>query len=239
MAIRSDGSLWGWGANWTGELGIENVGRVGGDWISSHTRVVPTWVMNDVVAVSTSHSNTMAIRADGSLWGWGGNWFGQVGTGTSEHQTSPTRIMDNVTAVSAGGLHTMAIRSDGSLWGWGAYRLHLGEEEYTHYHENRYYPVRIMDNVLAVSAAGGSTTVAIRPDGSVVEWGLVWGDEPLDFRVLATRSFSDIIALSAGNGHAMVIKSDGSLWGWGGNWNGQISYPPGTYYHAPVQIRHR
>jgi len=121
-AIRADGSLWAWGWNVYGELGI-------GEMEERFYQEYPTRIMADVVAVLAGHYNTFAIRADGSLWGWGCNWSGQLGDGTQINRHSPVKIMDDVIAVSSfstvetsadiGSAHTIAIRSDGSLWWWG------------------------------------------------------------------------------------------------------------------------
>jgi len=76
--------------------------------------------MGDVVAISTGSHHTMAIKKDGSLWGWGWNSSGQLGDGVPfSSQIAPVRIMENVVAVDAGAFHTVAVKIDGSLWTWG------------------------------------------------------------------------------------------------------------------------
>ena len=123
--------------------------------------------MDDVVAVSARGYHTAAIKANGSLWTWGSNHFGQLGDGTTEHKYTPVKIMDNVAAVSAGSAHTAAIKTDGSLWTWGDNpygELGDGTTEY------KYSPVKIMDDVVAVSA-GTCHTAAIKKDGSLWTWG--------------------------------------------------------------------
>jgi alpha-tubulin suppressor-like RCC1 family protein len=121
--------------------------------------------MDDVIAVSAGTARTMAIKSDGSLWGWGDNFFGQLGDGTTTARRSPVHIMDDVVAVSAWQNHTMAVKSDGSLWGWG--NGQFGDGNTATHHS----PVRIMDNVVAVSV-GYRHTMVIKSDSSL--WG--WGD---------------------------------------------------------------
>ena len=69
-------------------------------------------------------THTVALKADGTLWAWGSNWYGQLGTtGRYNRSDSPgSRIgTDNDwTAVAAGNCHTLALKSDGSLWAWGS-----------------------------------------------------------------------------------------------------------------------
>jgi len=175
MAITVDGSLWGWGSNESGQLGD----GTGGEW--GEYSPLPVKIMDDVVTVSAGGHHTMAIRADGSLWAWGSNRFGQLGDLTSEMRTAPVKVMDNVAAVSAGQEHTMAIKSDGTLWAWGSNRFgNLGigisptpSTQIAHEANIHPNPVQVLENVAAVSV-GNSHTMAIRAAGFVLGWGINW-----------------------------------------------------------------
>ena len=61
----------------------------------------------------------MAVRTDGSLWGWGGNIDGLLGDGTTDNRLEPIKIMDSISAVSSGIDHVLALGIDGCLWSWG------------------------------------------------------------------------------------------------------------------------
>jgi alpha-tubulin suppressor-like RCC1 family protein len=75
---------------------------------------------NDWVAVAAGYQHSLGIRADGSLWAWGDNAYGQLGLGSYPTQTAPVRVgTDTWAAVSAGFNNSAAIKSDGSLWAWG------------------------------------------------------------------------------------------------------------------------
>ena len=135
MAITSDGILWGWGNNSSGQLGDE----------TTAARFDPTKIIEDVVKVSSGSSHTMAITSDGTLWGWGGNSLGQLGDGTRVNHSSLIRIMDNVAIVSAGAFHTMAVTTDGMLWTWGGNGYgQLGDGTT----EDSNIPIRIMDGIM-------------------------------------------------------------------------------------------
>lgn len=65
--------------------------------------------------------HTVAINADGSLWAWGYNFYGQLGDGTTDNRPFPVNIGagSGWTSVIVGGYHTVAGKKDGTLWAWG------------------------------------------------------------------------------------------------------------------------
>jgi len=148
MAIRADGTLWAWGKNIDGQLGDG----------TTENRLYPYKVMDSVVAVSASRNSmydikpyepnycySMAIKADGSLWAWGSNYYGQLGIGTELGRQDPVKVMDDVKAVSVGSNHTLAIKSDGSLWAWGSNSYGKLGFLLT---RARFYPIKISDEVM-------------------------------------------------------------------------------------------
>ena len=221
MAIKADGSLWGWGSN-GGKLGNGQ----------ETTERTPVEIMKSVVSVSAGNFHTMAIKSDGSLWAWGSNGQGQLGDGTTEVRLEPVKIMEAVTGVSIGQSmkhdHTMAIRTDGSLWAWGFNEYgQLGDGTI----ETRLMPEKIMENVASVSA-GRFHTTAIKTDGSLWVWGEnkdgQLGDGTQEIRLTPEKIMDDVVSVSAGFLHTMAIKGDGSLWAWGHNGNGQLGVGSGS-----------
>ncbi|MBI4848652.1 MAG: M6 family metalloprotease domain-containing protein [Nitrospirae bacterium] len=122
-AIKSDGTLWAWGENFIGELGIgNNTGpEICGADTPCSTSPVQIGADNDWGSVSAGWHNTKAIKLDGSLWSWGDNSDGEVGDGTVTLRLSPVRIgTDNSwVSVAAGGSHAAGAKSDGT-WAWGS-----------------------------------------------------------------------------------------------------------------------
>jgi len=84
MAIRTDNSLWAWGSQQWGQLGLSD----------TTLRNVPTRVgsENNWSSVSAGNGHTMAIKTDNSLWAWGRNDAGQYGDGTWTERHSPVVI---------------------------------------------------------------------------------------------------------------------------------------------------
>ncbi len=84
------------------------------------TAMTPIQLCGNVKQVSLGGFHSAAIIADGSLYIWGYNRYGQLGNGTYEDSSTPIKILDNVTSVSLDGYHSAAITTNGSLYMWGA-----------------------------------------------------------------------------------------------------------------------
>ena len=72
------------------------------------------------VAITTGGHHTVALMSDGTLWGSGLNWWGQLGDGTTTNRYWPVRIGNGFAQVAAGHYRTAAVKADGTLWTWGA-----------------------------------------------------------------------------------------------------------------------
>jgi len=122
-------------------------------------------------SVSCGGSYTVAVKYDGTLWGWGSNDYGQVGDGTTTQRTAPVQIGSdtNWASVACGSAHTMAIKTTGTLWGWGsnAYGL-VGDGTTT----QRNAPVQIgSDTTWSKITAGARHNMAIKTTGTLYAWG--------------------------------------------------------------------
>jgi len=117
----SDLTLWGWGLNLSGQAG---------HWWTDDPVTTPNQIGADTdwESVSAGYYHSAAIKEDGTLWTWGMNWYGELGT-SGGSRASPVQVVDDDgddtnddvwASVSAGSYYTLAIRKDGSLWAWGA-----------------------------------------------------------------------------------------------------------------------
>lgn len=115
MAIQGDGTVWTWGSNQDGVLGL---GYAGG------TVFTPQQVpgINDAITGSAGLLHMHVVRANGTALGWGQNFSGTVGDGTTMNRHSPVPVagLTNVRDVQGTGSHVVALRQDGTVWGWGA-----------------------------------------------------------------------------------------------------------------------
>ena len=172
LALKSDGSVWAWGYNSSGQLG-------NGTTNYSFTPVQVsgpggTGTLDGVVAIAAGYYHSLALKSDGTVWAWGNNSNGQLGEGTATNYNTPVQVvgpggtgtLTGVVAIAAGDANSLALESDGTVWAWGwNYYGQLGDGTYT----TRYNPVQVLGprgtgtlgNVVAI-AAGYYHSLAVR-----------------------------------------------------------------------------
>jgi predicted CxxxxCH...CXXCH cytochrome family protein len=245
MAVKADGPLT-WGYNAFGELGDN----------SSTNRATPVQVSGmpagtGITALAAGNYHSLALKGDGTVWGWGYNWYGQLGNGASgpsTNKSTPVQVttLDNVIGVAANGYFSLAVKSDGSAWSWGYnYYGQLGDGTSA----DKSTPTQVStlgpgSGVTAV-AAGNDHSLALKSDGSVLAWGYNYygqlGDNTTNtsntpVQVYGLESGAGVTAIATGSNHSLAVKSDGSLWAWGYNSYGQLGNNSTNSSSIPVQI---
>ena len=215
FAVKSDGSLWAWGDNYDGQLGV-------GDKSEHRT---PMKVTGGVSTVVSAGGSSYAVKKDGSLWAWGDNSTGTLGVGDLNDRLTPAKVMDDVSTVQHAGLSIYAVKKNGSLWAWGDnYDGQLGVGDKSTLSK----PAHVMDDVSTIRTiyADGWFVFAVKTDGSLWAWGynhddqLGVGDEKDHFT--PTHVMDGVSTVQGKYGCTYVVKKDGSLWAWGGNPYGQL-----------------
>jgi M6 family metalloprotease-like protein len=249
LLVKSDGSLWAWGGNAYGQLGVGTTSD------SSVPLRVGTGL--DWRFASAGLNHTVAAKTDGALWAWGWNQHGQVGDGSNSTRTSPVPVGDAASwaAVAAGSAHSAALQTDPvslikglTRWAWGRNsqgQLGSGDDTGVNHPVSTYdswcpaYPCGYDWALLSTSA---EHNLAIRTDGTLWAWGLndrgqlgdnSWSNRYLPYQITVG---TDWAVVSAGGYHTLAVKKDGSLWAWGANNIGQLG--DGTQYerHVPTRI---
>jgi alpha-tubulin suppressor-like RCC1 family protein len=239
-AVKTDGTLWLWGRNNFGQLGINSSGDANPR--SSPVQTLPGGSNWKLVSCGVNH--TSAVKTDGTLWLWGWNYAGQLGDGTPTDKSSPVQTIsqgNNWKNVGCGVNHTSAVKTDGTLWLWGwnvSGPLGDGTETY------RSSPVQTVAGGTnwKQSAAGYYHTLAIKTDGTLWTWGLNTGGV-LGTGDINSRS-SPAQTISGGSNWKQVtctyygsaaIKTDGTLWLWGLNTAGLLGDNTIIHRSSPVQ----
>lgn len=222
LALRADGHVVAWGANWLGQCNVPAsltnavaiaAGGYHGLAIDTRTRVI-AWGDNDygqcnvpaglsnVLALAAGNWHSLALRTDRTVIAWGDNSFGQCNLPAG---------LSNVVAIAAAGHHSLALRQDGTVVAWGDnYDAQGG------YVGQSIVPAGLA-NVVAI-AAGEYHSLALRADGAVIGWG-----DNSSGQCTAPGGLTGVVALSAGGSHSLALRADGSVAAWGNNWHGQCS----------------
>ena len=233
MAIKTNGTLWGWGSNPYGNLGTNDaVYRSSPVQIGAGT----TWSQ-----VNSHMTVTIATKTDGTLWTWGRNNDGQLGHGGSVYRSSPTQVgtatnWDKV----ATGLHSMATKTDGTLWAWGNnYYGQLGQNDRTY----RNSPLQVGTATNWILVVNGDTnTTATKTDGTLWSWGdnssgqLGQNDTTNRSSPTQIGTATNWNKFSSSSTHNIATKTDGTLWLWGFG-SGLLAFNDTNYQrNSPTQV---
>jgi len=246
LALRSDGTVWAWGENLNGEVGNGTV---------TLSQTVPVEVngLTGITKIAAGYGFSLALRSDGTVWAWGVNNSGQLGSGSTADSPVPVRVfgLSQVTSISAGWDASLAVRTTGiiaatSLWAWGANnhgQLGDGTTD-AHYIPEQVTGFTVPD--IAGICAGGQFAVVLGTDGEVWGWGYDWlselGNAPTNapvtrpLRILGIGSL--VTQVSAGGEHVLALRSDGTVLAWGDDSFGELGNGTRTVIGGlpPVQV---
>ena len=244
LAVKTDGTLWGWGQNTNGELGQNNrtdyssPRQVGSD---------TTWVN-----VGGNRDGYHMVKTDGTLWAVGKNGSGSFGTNQSESTlgrvSSPVQIPGTTwngslgnRSISGGYEYALILKTDGTLWGMGHNGTgYLAQGNTTQYSS----PIQIPGTTWRSVSSYETHALATKTDGTLWAWGdntngVLGQNNTTQYsspkQIPGTNWGSNC---SGGNGQSGCVKTDGTLYTWGRNHAGQIGNNSTSTdnYSSPIQI---
>ena len=223
MVLKGDGTVYAWGDNTNGQLGVENQST------SQKERAEPGQIpgLNGIIAIAAGPGYGLALKNDGTVYAWGDNAYGQLGNGTKTETYVPVQVtgLTGVTQISAGRLHSAAVTEDGSLYMWGNNnRGQLGDGTT----EEHLIPVKISGLPAVYEAAAGGSHTVVSTDNGIYAWGdntygqLGDGTKVRRFSPVKTDLSRQIRHITAGLSYTAAVTEDGSVYTWGDNASGQL-----------------
>ncbi|MDL2273316.1 S-layer homology domain-containing protein [Oscillospiraceae bacterium OttesenSCG-928-G22] len=223
-AIKTDGSIWGWGRN---DLVADQFDEQGG--VSGY-RSTPVKSNNARTYVAVG--DDWGITADGELWGWG-HLAGSAGTGAPYYSTTAEnaiKIMDDVAAYSGMWEKTerayLALKTDGTLVGWGTPATLTGAPDYEDIDAKN---AIVLATDVKQFVALDMYWMMVKNDGTL--WACGYNYKGLLTAPIGGGNDGELISLTKVMDHvaaismhyeiAFVIKEDGTLWSWGSNYHGE------------------
>ncbi|MFP2897752.1 MopE-related protein, partial [Corallococcus sp. 4LFB] len=197
------------------------------------------------MAAGAYHS--LFLRKDGSVWAWGQNVAGQLGTGSTSStplsQPSQVNGLPSIKAVAAGVAHSLALDVDGNVWAWGqnaSGQAGLGTTGGTVLVPTK---VAALTGIKAI-AANGNFSLALGADGRLWAWGQNASGQVGTGNTSAAVATPGVVqglptvrAMAAGVNHALALTTDGKVWGWGLNTSAQVGTgATSSAVRAPVQV---
>ena len=233
VGLKTDGTLWSWGLNTYGQLGISN--------LTSKSSPTQIGASTSWANIGAGARHVAAIKTNGTLWTWGRNTRGQLGDGTTVDKSSPIQIGTATDwATTAGDYFTIATKTTGTLWTWGRNvygQLGLGNTA------DISSPTQVGTSTnWSKVTAGTGFAVAIKTTGTLWSWGLnslgQLGQSSTTNKSSPVQvgSLTDWAEVSAGWEHVVAVKTDGTLWAWGFNTYGQLGDSTQTTRSSPVQV---
>lgn len=259
IVLKSDGTVWTWGDNSYGKLGI---GQTNIPYQTTPVEVhdaANVSFLNSIKLVMGGEEHDVAVKTDGTVWSWGWNAYAQLGNGTTNASSVPTQTgltanppLTNVIKLGGRPYFTLAVKSDGTIWAWGMNQYgQMGNGTVNTPVSSPQVTIPVMvsnsapggpiNNPLQVTC-GYSFGAALATNGTVWTWGtsrageLGNGVPGTNYYPRQVPGLTNITYISAGWGHMLARRSDGTVWAWGGNANGEVGDGTSSNRYSPVQV---
>jgi alpha-tubulin suppressor-like RCC1 family protein len=194
-----------------------------------------------------SSRHGVAIKTDGSLWTWGGNYRGQLGNNLPDNnmRSAPIQVGTDITwSKLAGGYNnSAAIKTDNTLWVWGtAQNGALGLNQQNPSNNSRSSPTQLPGSWSNGMLFYPNCATFVKTDGTLWSWGYndngTLGLNDKTQRSSPTQVGTDTTwdTIYSGGGNSMASKTDGTFWVWGNNDTGSLGLNNQAKLSSPTQL---
>ena len=198
LAIDENGSVYSWGYNRYGELGRGNtLQECGSKNYSCGLTIEKINSLSNIVMIEAGYSHALALQSNGTLWSWGTNKNGELGTGDTNSSFNPVKVIFdtndsiNIVQISAGSDFSCVLDNNGQVWAWG---------------KNNYSQI----------GQGEKEDV----DGNLIQ---IKDDQLTPIKIIMPENVK-IISIATGKGHVLALGENNKVYGWGLNASSQIGY---------------
>ena len=225
LAIKTTGTLWSWGLNNVGQLGINN--------IIDQNLPVQVGTSNNWLKIDAGNQHSLAIDNTGLMYAWGSNTFGQFGNGSNTSSLIPITVStaNNWSEISAGFDHSMALDTNGILYTFGN-NTNGQLCDGTNTASNVMLPISIsgtgiITQYIAISA-GNNFSLAIKNDNTLWSGGfnssgqLGLGNNTAVNVLNQIGTSNTWFLISAGDAHSLAMETTTPLWSTGRNLEGAL-----------------
>lgn len=234
-ALHTDGTVWAWGDNESGQLGNGWTSIVSGGNGGGSAVPVPVLGLTGVTAIAGGPWGAYALRSDGTVWAWGSSVMGRLGNGRlGDNSAVPVQVtgLTGVVAIASSWGNGYALRQDGTVLAWG----YNGAGQLGNGSQVESTPVPVPVNLTGVTAitSDDNTTYAVREDGTVWAWGANYSGqlgngvecdptEPCTSSVpVQVTGLTEVRAVGAGMENGYAVRADGTVWAWGTSISGAL-----------------
>lgn len=237
LGIKTDGTLWGWGRNHLGCLGIGTY--------SSYAVPQQIGTDNEWVSASLGSDHSLFLKKDGTIWGAGNGSNRALGKDNTGYNKTLVKVADaadwkEIYAIAEA---SYALKSDGTLWAWGDNGKNiLGVDLTDSAVDTPTQVTAINGKVIGFSGSQHFRVAIVSEDGNTATKAYAWGDNYLgelgngtgverdDVGVVTYTTPQEVLfdtpveltAVSSGQNFTVTLTTDGKIYGWGSNAWGQL-----------------
>ena len=228
LMLDNTGSIWSWGTNSSGQLGVGTCSGV----LDNANRLVLTHVsgLSSVTTIAAGYDHSLALKSDGTVWAFGENGNGQLGDGTSVDKDCPVQVQGlpndaRVIQVAASSASSYALDDRGRVWGWGRNQYgNLGQGTTSASTSVQASPVLVpLSAPVVMLASGRDHVLALTESGAVIGWGLnasyqltnQWASPVATPAELPTLPANSTRRVWANGNSSWVMKEVGVPYRWG------------------------